>query len=195
MGSTTITVIDQKTGTATYTPLTGTATFSNFTQFLNYRPPTKRGEPMIWPSGAGGNTYTNIAPGGIVPDPLNAGRFLIYMGEFVGNTRVNSRISVYSGSDSDPLGALTNENILITKGTAGQFDDEGVNFGSALVVSGTIYLYYVGISSAGVPLSGVETIGLMTSTDGRTFTRQGQVVTPDGVNEFNLTDPTVYHES
>lgn len=133
------------------------------------------------------NAYTNIAPGGLVADPADATKFLLYVGRFVGNTRTNCIISAYRGSYSDPY-TLTFVTDVLEKGASG-FDNNGVSFGSALSVSGTIYLFY-GAQTTGI----VESVGVVTSTDGLTFTGRTQILSPDGTNETGFTDPTVIKE-
>ena len=139
---------------------------------------------------AAGATYTNICPSGWVIDPNDPTQFFLYVGEFLGNTRVGSRISVYTGNRFLPYG-LTYNSVVLT-GTAATFDADGVSFGSVVQVGDTLFMYYSGKAVT----TGVESIGVATSLDGLTWTKRGQALAPLGTNaDRNLTDPGVYYES
>lgn len=131
------------------------------------------------------NAYTNICPGGVVTDPADATKFLMYVGRFVGNSRTNAIISVYRGTKANPFTSLVYVQDVLAKAGAG-FDNNGVSFGSVLLDSGTIYLYYGAQNT-----SNIESIGVTTSTDGLTFTGRTQILAPDVTNETGITDPTV----
>ena len=113
-------------------------------------------------------TYKNICPGGIIADPLDASKYLLYVGEFTGNTSVNARIALYTGNNSDPY-TLTRVGVVISKGIAGDGDSTGARFGHPIYNGGTVYYYYSGRND-----SAIQSVLLATSVDGgRTFTNGG----------------------
>lgn len=133
-------------------------------------------------------TYTNIAPTGWIVDPSDASKFILYVAEFLGNTRVGSRTSAYTGDISDPY-TLTYNSVVLTEGASG-FDNDGAALGSVIEVAGTIYYYY----SARATPSNIQSVGVVTSTDGFTFSSRTQCLAPDVTNETGLTDPFVFYE-
>jgi len=64
-------------------------------------------------------------------------------------------------------------NPILSAGSSGSFDATGVFDPVAVVFNNKVYLYYMGNSSS-------SSIGLATSTDGLSFTKQGVVVTGGG---------------
>jgi hypothetical protein len=160
-------------------------TFADADDFLALTPPNTYPYTIINHDAI----YTNICPGGIMTDPADSTKFLLYVGEFPGNTRTNSRVSVYRGTKTAPYN-LARVGVVLEKGVDATNDDEnGAAFGSVVVEGVNDYVYYYcGIQGVG---AGAQTICRATSTDGITWTKTGQVVVPDGVNEFNLTDPVV----
>lgn len=170
---------------------TGSAVFTSFDEFMDYEPARRFSgwNPVITHAG----TYTNICPGGAIIDPNDPTKYLFYVGEHEGNTRINAKVTLYEGVTASPiLGGMTSQGTVLQKSAVnGDPDDEGAAFGSVVQVGDTVYHYYCGIAGAGL---GVQSVCLATSLDGRTFTKRGRKIQPDGVNEFNLTDPTVYYE-
>lgn len=137
--------------------------------------------------------FTNLAPSGAIIDPNDPSKFLLYVNELKGNTRVEGRIRLYEGEVADPVnGTYTDEGIVLdVNPLGGTPDDRGVALGSVFLLGDTVYLFHQG-SSANSGL-GTSTICKAYSLDGgRTFTRKGQVLAPDMVTFHNFTDPTVY---
>lgn len=159
----------------------------SYSDLVSLDPPTKYiGNPILTHDA----TYTNIAPASkIIDDPNDATKILFYVGEFPGNTRVNSRIALYTASKLDPY-KLTRYGVVVSQGVDATYKDQnGAGGICGLQISGgTIYLYYTGIQGSG-QLS--QSICLATSTDGRSFTKVGQVLAPNGTTEWNITDSDV----
>ena len=145
-------------------------------------PQRQRTEPVIVHQ----DPYTNLAPAGWVLDPADPDRFLLYVGRFRGNHSIGADVAVYCGECRDPY-SLRFEGVVLAPGESGSEDELGVRFGSVVQSGGDVYHYYVGNR----PDSRAQVVMLAVSEDGRRFTKQGTIVTPDGVHEHYFTDPTV----
>jgi predicted GH43/DUF377 family glycosyl hydrolase len=154
-----------------------------FFDVLNDVPDRYVGNPVLTNDG----TYTNTCPAGIITDPQDPARFLFYRGEFLGYITVGARISLFSGNLSDPY-TITTENAVVLQGSE-SYDINGCRFGCVLRHGAKIYYYYVGIDA-----SYDWRICLATSTDGRTFTKQGVVLDFNNVDEKSVSDPSIYIE-
>lgn len=166
----------------------GGTPISSYTDLIAYFPdPAKYASNPVITADA---TYTNICPGGYVIDPADSTKFLLYVGEFLGNSRTGARIAVYRGSLSDPY-TLTRVQTVLTA-TSSTFDSNGVSFGSVVQVGATIYLHY----GAQEAVTLIESAGVATSTDGLNFTKVGQSLAPAATNaDRGITDPTVIYVS
>lgn len=131
-------------------------------------------------------TYTNYSPAGWIVDPSDSTKFIFYEGQFQGNVDVGSRVAYYTGLRMNPY-SMTYGGVAISQGTSGQVDSQAARFGSVILSGGTVYYYYVCINNGGT-----YAICLATSSDGKTFTKQGAILSPDGVNEAGFTDPSVF---
>lgn len=160
-----------------------TTPINSYADFLNHVQPFY--ESVVIPHDV---SYTNIAPTGWIVDPSDPTKFILYVAEFLGNTRVGSRTTAYTGDISDPY-TLTYNSVILTEGASG-FDNDGAALGSVIEVGGTIYYYY----SARETPSNTQSVGVVTSTDGFTFSGRTQCLAPDGINETGLTDPFVLYE-
>lgn len=129
-------------------------------------------------------TYKNVCPGGIITDPLDSSNLLFYRGEFTGSTSVAARIRLYTASQADPFN-LSLVGTILSPSEA--YDINGCRFGfNPVSYNGVLYYFYVGIDA-----SYNWKICLATSADsGRTFTKQGIVLTPNGTDEFGLSGPS-----
>lgn len=165
--------------------LTDGPELTEFEDFLTRIPPTRLSpnDPVI----VNGGTYQNLCPGGIVTDPNNSAQSIFYLGEFFGSTTVGARIGYHLLDNADPydLGARVG---TIMTGTPSTDDQNGVRFGCAVVhpSNGQIWYYYVGVDA-----SYEWRIFRATSTDGLTFTKQGEVLDFDGITEFSVSDPSI----
>ena len=131
--------------------------------------------------------YENSCPAGIVTDPLDHDKFIFYRGEFLGSISVDARVTYFIGDKSDPFDLGTLQGVILAPGGSGSVDENGARFGCVLEVGGIIYYYYVGIDA-----SYTWRICLATSTDGRTFTKQG-VVLDVTVEEPSVSDPVIIY--
>lgn len=130
-------------------------------------------------------SFPNSCPAGIITDPTDANQFIFYRGDFTGDTSVDGQVSYFIGDNSDPFTLGTVQGVAIAPGGSGSIDENGARFGAVIVVDGTVYYYYVAIDA-----SYTWRIALATSTDGRTFTKQGVVLDVTGP-EPSVSDPIV----
>lgn len=166
---------------------TGSVDINSYADLIAVSPARRMGaNPVVNHANTG--IFTNLAPSDWIVHPGNADRFLLYVGEHQGNTRDNSRIRAWSFDRDFPFQDAVDEGIVIQKGSGADEDNDGAGFGSVVKDGSTYYHYYVGVDGTGL---GSQSVMLATSTDGLTTTKLGQVLAPDGVNEFNLTDPFV----
>lgn len=73
-------------------------------------------------------------------------------------------------------------NPVIPLGSSGQWDDYSVYGVAPIEVSGTIYAFYSGNRNEGSVPEHEGSVGLATSTDGHTFTKQGMVVDKNNIS-------------
>lgn len=114
-------------------------------------------------------TYTNYAPVGWVVDPTDNTKFLLYVNKFDHDLDADAKLTVYSGSRSDPY-TLTLIGDALTKGAGGSWDARGIyNSGSQVIAedNGSITALYGGRTGA----TDYYRIGRAESADGRTFTK------------------------
>ena len=169
-------------------PYLRSAEIDSLEELLTYLPGLKyAGNPII----NAGVTYTNIAPGGFIVDPLDPTQYLLYVGEFIGNSREDSRISMYIGSIYD-IYDVSLYGVVLTQ-TAATFDSNGVAFGSAVYRDDTVFLYY----GAQQETTLLESAGVAISVDGgRTFSNATQALAPLGTDvDRGITDPYILMEN
>lgn len=133
-------------------------------------------------------TYENICPGGVIIDPNDSSKSIFYCGEFLGSISVGARVSYFLIDNATPYTLGTRQGIVLTA-TAATEDAQGARFGCVLTVAGTVYYFYVGIDD-----SFEWRIMLATSTDGRSFTKQGVVLDFNGTDEFSVSDPYIVED-
>lgn len=156
----------------------------SFSSFQSSVPPTRYvNNPILENDG----TYTNTAPSGIIRDPADSSKFLFYLAEFLGFTTVGSRISLHEGVVSDPYGITTDNGVMLAGSES--YDTNGCRLGAVACYRGTVYFYY-----AGVDASYKWRICLATSTDGRTFNKQGVVLDFNDTDEKSVSDPSIIIE-
>ena len=152
------------------------------------------GNPIIPVSGAPAHRNAQVFDFQFLINPSDATKTLLYvtcMPEPVANATLS--ISLFEGLASD-LTSWTEYGEVLLKGTSGQFDDTAVRLGSIVYHDGTFYMFY----SADPGGSATFSIGLATSTDGYTFTKQGQIMTASGNSRndgTSIEDPAVIRDT
>lgn len=159
----------------------GYSPVSEFTSFFSKRPRNPSNYTLEHDS-----PYINTCPAGFVEDPEDSTKMILYRGEFTGATTVAARISAFTFPKTDPY-TLTFDSFVLEPSES--YDTNGCRFGWPMKVGSEVWYYYVGVDG-----SFDWRICLATSTDGRTFTKQGVVLDFNNTDEKSISGPSVYKE-
>lgn len=159
---------------------TGFSPVSAVTSFLSRRPRHPITYTLLHDA-----TYVNTCPAGMIEDPLDSSKMLFYRSEFLGPTTVGGRISLYTFPKTDPY-TLTFDSLVLV-GSESSYDINSCRFGCPILAGSELRYYYVGVDSVYK-----WRICMATSTDGRSFTKQGVVLDYNDVDEKSISGPNIY---